>query len=143
MDDLLEGWLNDETLTLRKLERALLALVMGVVRRLLVIFLERLDRQLQRSRDKSRYELRGRAGRDVETLVGAVRFKRRRYMDRQEGRDIYLLDERLRLAKPARVSEGVVETGVSRRQDVVPWRARRAERVYGLHNAPLSFGGAC
>jgi len=112
MHGLLEGWLNDETLTLRKLERKLLAMVKKAVRRLLVIFLERLDRHLQRSRDKSRYELRGRAGRDVETLVGAVRIKRRRYVDRQEGRDVYLLDERLQLAKWARVSDGVVEGGV-------------------------------
>lgn len=104
--------LEDEVLTLRELERALWALASEVVRQGLVEFLERKDKQLEEGRDRRRYELRGRERREVETLVGVVRFWRRRYVDREGGGSVYLLDERLGLAKRVRVSDGLAELSV-------------------------------
>lgn len=126
MDDLMKRWLEDETLTLRRLEQALYALVSRLVRCLLVKFLERLDKRLEETRDKARYELKGREARELETLVGAVPFRRRRYIDREEGQSVYLLDERLGLPKRVRVSEGLMElSALCTVVRATGWRIRR------------------
>ena len=109
MDDAIVGLLADGTLTFREMEKASFDAVKDEFRRGLVELLEKVDQYLMEARDTSRYENRGFEDRELETVVGLVRFKRRRYRDREDGRDVYLLDERLGIVRRKTVSGGIAE----------------------------------
>ncbi|MGC7847852.1 ISLre2 family transposase [Desulforudis sp. 1088] len=70
--------------------------------------LELLDEEICRHRDKDRYKVLETVSREVETLVGPVRFRRRCYLDVQTGERVYLLDEVLQLPKRSRISPGLI-----------------------------------
>lgn len=85
--------------------------------------LEGLDQQVFESRDKNKYKVCEIRGREIETLVGPVKFKRRAYRNEETGQRAFLLDQALELAKRERISPGLVElvtqlgvTGPSYRQ---------------------------
>lgn len=85
--------------------------------------LEGLDQKIFESRDKNKYKVCEVRDREIETLVGPVKFKRRAYRDEETGQRTFLLDQALKLAKRDRISPGLVElvtqlgvTGPSYRQ---------------------------
>ena len=61
--------------------------------------LEGLDQQVFESRDKNKYKVCEIRGREIETLVGPVKFKRRAYRNEETGQRAFLLDQALELAK--------------------------------------------
>lgn len=85
----------------------------------LQVLLEHMDDLLAEHRDKDRYELKDRRYREVTTQLGTVRFRRRYYLDREEGVMTFLLDEALGLASHVRVADSLrnqaVEAGVKGR----------------------------
>ncbi|MCL6451388.1 MAG: UPF0236 family protein [Acetobacteraceae bacterium] len=63
------------------------------------------DEILMEDREPGRYERLGYEGRQLETLLGTVEFRRRRYRERGTGRPLYLVDEVLGLESGQRVSD--------------------------------------
>lgn len=74
--------------------------------------LEALDELLSQDRDKERWVMKDARVREIETLFGTVRFKRRYYLDRETGAYVFLLDEALGIAKKSKVSPGLAEAAV-------------------------------
>lgn len=118
---MLASWLMDRLeqgdLDWRRLERFFWDAARETFRGLLVEMLEALDEQIAATRETDRYELKQCNVRRLETLLGSVTFQRRYYWDREQGRWVHLLDERLGLAPQARVSQGLCE-------QVVVWASR-------------------
>jgi len=115
-------------------------LELGVLRGALAFFvellrevLESLDQMLLQERDRSRYELRGKRERQLETLVGVVRFSRRLYLDRETGEYVALLDESLGLEKGSRVSPNLVNLATLQAVLCPSYRAatKTLEQLYG------------
>src|SRR5690606_40682292 len=64
----------------------------------LVKALEQIDDWLAEQRDRRRFRMRVMQPRTLQTLFGVdLTFRRRRYLDRQTGKMVYLLDEVLQL----------------------------------------------
>ena len=74
---------------------------------MLVEVLEQLDELIGAGRDKTRFVVKERRQRTVDTLLGPVTFRRRYYQDREQGVYRALLDEQLSLEKQERVSPGL------------------------------------
>jgi AcrR family transcriptional regulator len=74
--------------------------------------LEQLDAMLLVSRDQARYEVKDVRERAMDTLLGAVTFKRRYYRDRENGDYVALLEQKLGLEKGERVSPGLAVAAV-------------------------------
>jgi len=103
-----EGW----TVSFLEIERKVLDEVMALGQTAMTKALEQLDELIYAARDRERYVVKDVRERELETLVGVVRFKRRYYLDRGEGRFVALLDERLGLADSVRISAGLEELAV-------------------------------
>lgn len=101
--------LDNGTLDFGSLERMLWLTLLESFLYLMCQLLESLDQYLAATRDEQRYELRDMRPRTVRTLLGAVRFRRRYYVDRHTNTRVYLLDERLNLSASDRVSPGLTE----------------------------------
>lgn len=99
--------------TFKSLEQEFFKACRAVFLQLLGKFLEVIDERLREARDSERYELKARHERTVETFLGPVRFRRRYYRDRAEGRMVYLLDERLGLESRARIGPWLREMVLS------------------------------
>lgn len=99
-----------------------------------------LDGLMCADRNSERFELKDRRPRSLETLFGALGFKRRYCRDRQAGAYVALLDEALGLAKQARLSPGLTEAAVWQGVDGPFCRAahRTAEAFY--HRPVVSPG---
>ena len=74
--------------------------------------LEAMDNCLATVRDKKRYKIREMEEREIETLVGVVRFRRRSYRDVCTGECVHLLDRKLKVKEYQRISEGVARVGI-------------------------------
>ncbi|MCL6560091.1 MAG: ISLre2 family transposase [Firmicutes bacterium] len=96
-----------------RLEAMVFRLTLLIIRQALEGILEDMDKYLAVVRDKSRYEAEEIEERVLDTLVGTIRFKRRSYRDRETGRRVHLLDEKLKIKGYQRVSEGLVKVAVS------------------------------
>lgn len=97
----------------RLLEEGLRSLVQGISARALVLALEGMDERLMRERDKSRWEPISIRGRTLVTVFGEVTIRRRYYRDRETGRNVFLLDEALRLEAGERFSPKMQEIAVA------------------------------
>jgi len=71
----------------------------------LVKALEQIDDWLAEQRDRRRFRMRDMQPRTLQTLFGVdLTFRRRRYLDRQTGKMVYLLDEVLQLPAQKQLS---------------------------------------
>src|SRR5690606_39401571 len=67
--------------------------------------LERIDDWLAEQRDRRRFRMRDMQPRTLQTLFGVdLTFRHRRYLDRQTGKMVYLLDEVLQLPAQKQLS---------------------------------------
>jgi hypothetical protein len=85
--------------------RASLSLFQHLMEKILL----EIDKYLMASRDTTRYELKERNRRTIETLVGPVKIERRYYWDKKENRWVYLLDEVLKLEQYKAISPGLLK----------------------------------
>lgn len=85
---------------------------LGIGRELLKTALERLDDELLADRDTARYRCKGFQKTCIKTILGAVEYKRRVYVDEaavESKRCVHLLDEELEIDKVGLVSEEVCQ----------------------------------
>jgi len=95
--------------------------------------LESLDGKLYEGRDRERYEVREFKKTKIDTLFGAVEFRRRVYIDVETGERVYGLDEALGLRKRARMSPGLREAAVIQAVEGPSYRGARdsLKAIYG------------
>lgn len=94
------------------LVREIYRIVLGVGRELLKTALEQLDDEVLAGRDTARYRCKGFQKTCIKTIMGAVEYKRRVYVDEAavEGKHcVYLLDQELEMDKVGLVSEEVCQ----------------------------------
>ena len=117
----------------RDLETALFQILCAQFRSVLEELLAEWETQLDATRDRKRWRVKGYREREVESLLGPVRIRRRQYWDALEGRYVFLLDEALGLTKRARVSPGLVEAAVVQGLQGPSYRQSQATlaRFYG------------
>lgn len=92
-----------------------------------------MDEALRQGRDRERFVPKDWRPREIESLFGTIRFKRRTYLDRETGRYVALLDEALGLKSRERVSEGLNELAVAQAIEGPSYRSGRdnLKRFYG------------
>ena len=103
------GVQEEQAVSFLEIERKVLDEVMALGRAAMTEAMEQLDELIYAARDRERYVVKDVREREIETLVGVIRFKRRYYRDRIEGQYVALLDELLRLEGSARISTGLEE----------------------------------
>src|SRR5690554_1996793 len=82
----------------KRLEQTLWTVMLEEFSKGLVQVLDGMDELLFRHRDKKRFESKGFVSRSMGTMLGRdVCFRRRRYRDRQTGKEVFLLDEVLEI----------------------------------------------
>ncbi len=112
-------------ISFEELEALVFRLVIAIVRQALVGILEDLDKYFALVRDRSRYKAEEIEERVLDTLFGAIRFKRRCYLDLVTGERVHLLDQRLKLKPYQRVSSGLVKAAVTLAAQGPSYRAAR------------------
>lgn len=107
---------NKEIKNFRELVKEIYSISLGIGRQLLKTALERLDDELLADRDAHRYRCKGFQKTCIKTLLGAVEYKRRVYVDEaavESKRCVHLLDEELEIDKVGLVSEEVCQIAAS------------------------------
>ena len=91
--------------SLQELEAGLFTWMARQFADVLVKALEQIDGWLAEQRDRRRFRMRDMQPRTLQTLFGVdLTFRRRRYLDRQTGKMVYLLDEVLQLPAQKQLS---------------------------------------
>lgn len=131
LEELIQGKLD-----LEKLEGLLWKSLLNVFRHMMVEILELFDEKLMRDRDKTRYKLKERNPRTIQTLVGEVSFERRYYRDQDEEQWVYLLDEALGLESGDSIGPGLVKLAVTWATKGPSYRDAR-DRLTDLYGAQV------
>lgn len=132
---------NFEEMDFGKLEAKALRLAMLIVREALGEILEAMDDYLAVVRDKRRYKIREMESREIDSIVGVVRFKRRCYRDLHTGERVHLLDEKLRIKGYQRISEGMARAAVSLAASGPSYRSARDKLEEILGERAVSHEG--
>jgi len=91
--------------SLQELETALFGFMAREFVQVYIQALAEIDNWLLEHRDKRRFRLKDSDTRTLQTLFGIeITFSRRRYLDRQTGKSVYLLDEVLQLPEQKQIS---------------------------------------
>jgi len=101
----------------KDLEMLIFRFICGLVRRVFVLVLKEIDKELMKNRNKSRLKHEDLNERTIETMFGSITIKRRYYYDNKEDEYKYLLDEYLGLPSNDRVSPGFKELTLEFIQD--------------------------
>lgn len=93
----------------KQLEQTLWGIMLEEFSKGLVEVLSVLDELLFKQRDTKRFESKGFVSRSMGTMLGRdVCFRRRRYRDRQTGKEVFLLDEVLEIGAHTQLSPGLM-----------------------------------
>ena len=106
------------------------------------VFLEALDEEIYKNRDKKRYKSIDKKERTIDTILGiSITFKRRYYKDRKTGNYKFLLDEALGLPKRSKQSPLACEIAIQMAVDGPSYRtaSKSLERIFG--NQVISHEG--
>lgn len=107
---------NREIKNFSELVKEIYGISLGIGRQLLKEVLEKLDEELLQGRDSQRYRCKGFQKTCLKTLLGAVEYKRRVYVDAaavESKRCVHLLDEELGIDKIGLVSEEVCQVAAA------------------------------
>lgn len=107
---------NKEIKNFRGLVKEIYHIALGIGRQLLKTALEQLDDELLAERDHKRYRCKGYQKTCIKTIMGAVEYKRRVYVDDaavESKRCVHLLDQELEIDKVGLVSEEVCQIAAS------------------------------
>jgi hypothetical protein len=121
-------------ISFREIERASFRIACEMQIEAMKIFLEDLDEEIYKNRDKERYESVDRKDRTIETILGIpVTFERRYYKDRKADNYTFLLDEALGLPERSRQSPLAREIAVRMAVDGPSYRiaSESLERIFG------------
>jgi len=120
--------------SLLELETALFGYMARQFAGLMAWALERIDDWLSNQRDSRRFRMRDKEPRTLQTLFGVdITFGRRRYVDRETGKTVYLLDEVLQLPSHRQVSPALASWALGQAVLANSYRgaARSLEALYG------------
>jgi len=120
--------------SLLELETALFEYMARQFAGLMAWALERIDDWLSNQRDSRRFRMRDKEPRTLQTLFGVdITFRRRRYVDRETGKTVYLLDEVLQLPSHRQVSPALASWALGQAVLSNSYRgaARSLEALYG------------
>ena len=120
--------------SLLELETALFGYMARQFAGLMAWALERIDDWLSNQRDSRRFRMRDKEPRTLQTLFGVdITFRRRRYVDRETGKTVYLLDEVLQLPSHRQVSPALASWALGQAVLANSYRgaARSLEALYG------------
>ena len=120
--------------SLLELETALFEYMARQFAGLMAWALERIDDWLSNERDRRRFRMRDKEPRTLQTLFGVdITFRRRRYVDRETGKTVYLLDEVLQLPSHRQVSPALASWALGQAVLANSYRgaARSLEALYG------------
>jgi len=120
--------------SLLELETALFEYMARQFAGLMAWALERIDDWLSNERDSRRFRMRDKEPRTLQTLFGVdITFRRRRYVDRETGKTVYLLDEVLQLPSHRQVSPALASWALGQAVLANSYRgaARSLEALYG------------
>jgi len=120
--------------SLLELETALFEYMARQFAGLMAWALERIDDWLSNQRDSRRFRMRDKEPRTLQTLFGVdITFRRRRYVDRETGKTVYLLDEVLQLPSHRQVSPALASWALGQAVLANSYRgaARSLEALYG------------
>lgn len=93
----------------KQLEQTLWGIMLEEFSKGLVEVLSVIDELLFKQRDTKRFESKGFVSRSMGTMLGRdVCFRRRRYRDRQTGKEVFLLDEVLEIGAHTQLSPGLM-----------------------------------
>jgi hypothetical protein len=121
-------------ISFREIEQAAFGIACKTQIKAMRVFLEDLDEEIYKNRDKERYESVDRKERSIDTILGmSVTFKRRYYKDRKTGNYRFLLDEVLGLPKRSKQSPLAREIAIEMAVDGPSYRtaSRSLERIFG------------
>jgi len=120
--------------SLQELEAGLFTWMARQFADVLVKALEQIDGWLAEQRDRRRFRMRDMQPRTLQTLFGVdLTFRRRRYLDRQTGKMVYLLDEVLQLPAQKQLSPALTSWALGQAVLSNSYRgaARSLEALYG------------
>jgi hypothetical protein len=125
-------------ISFREIEQAAFGIACKTQIKAMRVFLEDLDEEIYKNRDKERYESVDRKERSIDTILGmSVTFKRRYYKDRKTGNYRFLLDEVLGLPKRSKQSplarEIAIEMAVEDSHVYAPTTVDLYERIAERH----------
>ena len=134
--------IEEKQVTFKKIEQEVFRFVCALGRELTTEILERYDKELHDSRDKSEFRDKGTRSTSIKTIYGDVPYSRYVYQTRDQygaNHCVYLLDENLKLDRIGLISENYVELLVSSITEM-SYRncAARATEMTGL---PISHTG--
>ena len=75
---------------------------------MLKTMLEEYDKQLMDKRDKQLYRNKGLKPTTVKTLIGEVDYKRRMYINKENNKSIYLMDQKFGIKGIEIISDGII-----------------------------------
>jgi hypothetical protein len=108
-----------------EVEASLFEKMAGLFRVAMGQLLESLDEVIFEGRDRERYKVKEIDGNVVDTLFGAVEYRRRVYIDVKTGERVYGLDEAMGMEKRARISPGLKEVAVLQAVEGPSYRGAR------------------
>jgi hypothetical protein len=133
-------------ISFREIEQAAFRIACKTQIKAMRVFLEDLDEEIYKNRDKKRYESVDRKDRTIETILGIpVTFKRRYYKDRKADNYTFLLDEALGLPKRSKQSPLAREIAVRMAVDGPSYRIAicckiKVEKVASENSIVLQLG---
>ena len=122
-----------------ELERKIFKFVCFLGCMLIKLFLEKYDRKLKDTRDKSKYRDKGYRENTVKTIMGPVTYRRTMYIENENGkmRTMFLLDETLKICTIGKVSQNLAETAVEVVVNSTSYR-KASENVECMTNESMS-----
>jgi len=98
--------------TLKELEQNLFRELQQVYQNILVSLLEEMDEWLMHTRDYNRFKNREKQACTIGTMFGSITINRRRYVDRETGERVALLDQYLQFSGSDTLSPFLTEMAV-------------------------------
>ncbi|MFA6596021.1 MAG: ISLre2 family transposase [Bacilli bacterium] len=105
--------LFDSEINFKELEKSMWTFLLNSFQHYMVEILEEFDEILKENRDRSRYQIKEKNPRTIQTMVGEVSFTRRYYWDRKKQEYVYLLDRKLDLERHKTIGPGLLDLAVT------------------------------
>lgn len=113
---MMNSMVNEKGITFKEIEKEIFKIICEAGRELTREILEKYDKHLHETRNKSVYRDKGCRGTSIKTVYGEVVYERHVYQTRDEygiNHCVYLLDENLKLNSIGLISENYVELFIS------------------------------
>lgn len=100
--------LTKENVSFKELEQICFKIACEFAKQMLKTMLEKYDKKIMEKRNKQLYRNKGLKATTVKTIVGEVEYNRRMYVNTEEKKCVYLMDEKLEIKGVGDISEGVI-----------------------------------